>query len=234
MDEFTFMGDDTSLDWMDAEIERLLTAPTTIPTLTSRTLDEVRTTDQMLPYGARFSVDGTRRPVILERRKGPHLWLDSGAVGFGDPVVGGTELVGSVNLNSCLVRSEIGTLRIPDPGARGQTLVRTCTVAVGETRAVQRWRRSNDTFTVRGGLACVADMSTADKLDRLLGDPVRVPFLTERHGFSPITERRDAVGLVFDCGMGDGQYNLWVGYDDTGRVVAVAADLQLHRSLRRA
>ena len=106
---------------------------------------------------------------------------------------------------------------------------------VGETVDVERWVESIEStdvqlaFAVDGGMGCVFDPENVNKVrDYLARTPTEELFdLIQDEAFACIESSDAVVGVIFNCGMGDGAYKIWIGLSQTGRPVALLADLEL-------
>lgn len=86
-------------------------------------------------------------------------------------------------------------------------------------------------FAVDGGQGCFTDLATSPFLAEYLGDRARSGAVISSvldHQWAIVEDEETAGNMVvFDCGMGDGDYAVWVGRAADGAIAQVAADLEL-------
>lgn len=87
-------------------------------------------------------------------------------------------------------------------------------------------------FSVDGGVGCFADEANKEVLAHLQTDPDQLFATMGRVGdqqrWVAVPDGVEAAQLVlFECGMGDGVYPVWIGRDADGDISLVLADLEL-------
>ena len=91
---------------------------------------------------------------------------------------------------------------------------------------------------VDAGTGCIYDASNRDVLEVLQADDERLDAVfVEVHSsrFATVDDSSGTPALVlFECGMGDGAYPVWIGRDPGATIVAILIDLELlsHASSR--
>ena len=196
--------------------------------------DRALATRELLPYGATYSFDqGSKRVnTTLERLRGPLVDLPTGRVGVTDPgYLPPGETPPTVGLAPGTYPTELAVLGFHD---QGTTTYRGCVAVLGDPGQGLVWRTLRDDvgevvyLGVDDGMGCLfhaADLAAltdaVEPYDALVARILDSPLAGIR-----IDGRTAAV--VFDCGMGDGGYPTYVGYDHGGEAVAVAVDLELH------
>ncbi len=107
-------------------------------------------------------------------------------------------------------------------------------VAIGDISAAVTWSPRNNTAgkfaraTISSGRGCLYDapsVATVRKLLKSGGAELRSRIRSE--GLVGLEDAGRVVGVAFSCGAGDREYLLLRGYDETGRPVAAAVDLQV-------
>jgi hypothetical protein len=126
----------------------------------------------------------------------------------------------------------------PEPVA----LVAAAAVRV-KTAPVETWRPARPHpeapsralgFSVDGGVGCFADEAAQRALAELQADPQRLFDTIQRVGeeqpwVAVPDDDQGAQLVLFECGMGDGVYPVWLGRDAGGDITMVVADLELLR-----
>lgn len=198
-------------------------------------------TATLLPYGGRYRTEDGR-VVSLDRVAGPSLDA-GGEVAFADPGFLRHEDATALASFTGPVPCELGMFAFPATTVDGREVAArraAATVAFGDVAAVGRWDDARDPagerlgFGVDGGTGALYDVASKAALDRL-GEDVIGPLFEEalRVGFATVEVDGRTAAVMFDCGMGDGWYPAYLGRDRAGRVVALAADLELHHHLTR-
>lgn len=191
-------------------------------------------TATLLPYGARYD-DGRGGSTTLERVGGPAL-QPTGPVAFSDPGAFAAYPAVPVATFTETLPCEVGVLAFPSLTTGQDPARRAATVAFGDVPAVRHWEQAEEDtwFGVDAGTGALYDVAAKPRLDDLPDAEVTRLFdtvIAEQVGVLALDGR--AVAVAFDCGMGDGSYPVYRGFDADGHVAAVAADLELHHHLRR-
>lgn len=93
------------------------------------------------------------------------------------------------------------------------------------------WTLAAKSLAVDAGTGCIFDLANTAPLIELAqqadGDlEIVSDTLTNRYCLRP-PDRDPALVAFFECGMGDGTYDLWVGLDERGKPSELLADLEL-------
>lgn len=96
---------------------------------------------------------------------------------------------------------------------------------------VTAWTKSARSLEIDAGTGCIIDLANTAQLVALReeqnGDLAVIrETLTDRFATRP-REFSPAHVAFFECGMGDGTYDLWIGRDESGDASALIADLEL-------
>jgi Protein of unknown function (DUF4241) len=96
---------------------------------------------------------------------------------------------------------------------------------------VTSWTKSARSLDIDAGTGCIFDLASTAQLVALReqrnGDLTVIrETLTDRFATRP-RDVTPAQVAFFECGMGDGTYDLWIGRDESGDALALIADLEL-------
>jgi len=203
--------------------------------------------DAMLADGARHRwADGRMSTLCVETACA--LALPTGRLTVQDP---GWPISPDIDDSMVVATVEPGTYEMAlsvlrwDPAPEEPEPPRHVTAAAVRVKAapVQSWEPARPSpeeptraqgFSVDGGVACFADEAAQAVLVELQSDPDRLFATIERVGdqrrWVAVPEDGRAAQLVlFECGMGDGVYPVWIGRDAVGDIALVLADLELLR-----
>lgn len=89
---------------------------------------------------------------------------------------------------------------------------------------------------VDSGSGAFLDRTAVDALVAIQDDEAREAEMTTRtikDGSYAVADEDAASIITFNCGLGDGVYDCWHGYDGDGNVVALLCDLELLHHLER-
>lgn len=155
------------------------------------------------------------------------LLAPRGLLAFKDPFAHSPAEVATVKVPPGKVAVELAVLRF-SPSSDGMPEMDLATAVVlrlGAEAAVGWQRASRVGFAVDAGTGLLYDPRDD------LGDPSSraADIVSEvlRHQFMAEPADGDIRRLFFNCGMGDGVYDVWEGYSADGLTVCVVADLEL-------
>ena len=176
--------------------------------------------------------------MVLEALRGPTVTLTRAGVAVTDPWW-------PENLPSaahCQLPFDgtvtLGVIRLPQvPGPLA------CSAVIGRLGQVLDWQPlvvdgEQAQLDVDSALGAFYDIADTDVLEPLFRDDEYM-FEVQQRAFAEkvvaIEVEDRVVAVVFECGMGDGSYPVYVGYDVDSVAVAVLVDLELlHRAESRS
>jgi Protein of unknown function (DUF4241) len=96
---------------------------------------------------------------------------------------------------------------------------------------VRVWRRTDQVLDIDAGTGCFFDVANSSAVKALSSQPdadlaVIGETLDNRFTVRPPNAMPAEVAF-FECGMGDGGYDFWIGYDDSGDIAMLVVDLEL-------
>lgn len=96
---------------------------------------------------------------------------------------------------------------------------------------IRTWSKSDRALDIDAGTGCFFDLAHSGALIEMSEQPdadlaVIQETLEKRFTVRPSAANPAEVAF-FECGMGDGSYDLWIGYEDSGGAGMLLADLEL-------
>ena len=162
----------------------------------------------------------------LRRVAGPMLSVPPGeSLSWFDPLDGRPQLTSPVEPGALPTLAT--AVEWPEGSPEGLSGAAVC---VGDSSAVSSWHADDVSFSVDRGLGCLVltrhQEEIAERL-RDLPEVFAVLAAVRESTIRPLALDGHVVGLAFHCGMGASTNQVTTGLDQTGRAVAVLADLDL-------
>jgi hypothetical protein len=162
----------------------------------------------------------------LRRVAGPMLSVPPGeSLSWFDPLDGRPQLTSLVEPGALPTLAT--AVEWPEGSPEGLSGAAVC---VGDPSAVSSWHADDVSFSVDRGLGCLVltrhQEEIAERL-RDLPEVFAVLAAVRESTIRPLALDGHVVGLAFHCGMGASTNQVTTGLDQTGRAVAVLADLDL-------
>jgi hypothetical protein len=180
----------------------------------------------LLRTGSRQKWDDGRTSQLSLQPVG-RLAVSTGLVTFKDPFAHTPAGVATVEVPTGRVPVEVATLHFSASrdGLPEMDLATAVVLRVGTGEAVE-WQRANTArFAVDAGTGLVCDMTNDDSDALSRSESIMDEVLAQQFMAEPTPG--EILRLFFNCGMGDGDYDVWQGFSAEGSTTCVIADLEL-------